>query len=79
LSERSLSVYPSYKPDPVTARMAVAGSGLIPRKATLEPPMLPANRGSPRQPPGRMRAAMRYLITAGRSAQKSRVGTAPAS
>jgi len=30
-SERSASVYPSYKPDPVTAWMAVAGSGLIPR------------------------------------------------
>jgi len=46
MSERSPSAYPSYKPDPTTARMAVAGSGLIPRKATLEPPILPANRSS---------------------------------
>jgi len=45
MSGRSPSVYPSYKPDPVTAWMAVAGSGFIPRKATLELPMLPANRG----------------------------------
>ena len=41
MSERSPSAYPSYKPDPVTAWMAVAGSGLIPRKATLELPMPP--------------------------------------
>jgi hypothetical protein len=34
MSERSPSAYPSYKPDPVTAWMAVTGSGLIPRKAT---------------------------------------------
>jgi len=45
MSGRSPSVYPSYKPDPVTAWMVVAGSGLIPRKATLELPMHPANRG----------------------------------
>ena len=30
--------------------MAVAGSGVIPRKATLEAPALPANRRSRRQP-----------------------------
>src|ERR1700750_404883 len=41
MSERSPSTYPSYKPDPVTAWMAVAGSGLIQRKATLELPMPP--------------------------------------
>ena len=46
MSERSPSVFPSYKPDPVTAWMAVTGSGLIPRKATLELPMLP--RTAPR-------------------------------
>ena len=46
MSQRSPSAYPSYKPDPVTAWMAVAGSGLIPRKATSEPPILPANRSS---------------------------------
>ena len=34
--------------------MAV-GSGVIPRKATLEAPVLPANRPSRRQPPGRTR------------------------
>ena len=35
--------------------MAVVGSGVIPRKATLEVPVLPANRRSRRQPPGRTR------------------------
>jgi hypothetical protein len=57
MSERSLSVYPSYKPDPVTAWMAVDGSGLIPRKATLELPRLPANRGKRRFPRSRTRLA----------------------
>ena len=38
--------------------MAVVGSGVIPRKATLEAPVLPANRRSSRQPPGRTRASM---------------------
>jgi len=46
MTERSPSAYPSYKSDPVTAWMAVAGSGLIPRKATFEPLILPANRSS---------------------------------
>ena len=50
MSERSPSGYPSYKPDPVTAWMAVAGSGVIPRKATSELPRLPANRGKRRFP-----------------------------
>jgi hypothetical protein len=57
MSERSPSVYPSYKPDPVTAWMPVAGSGLIPRKATLELPRLPANRGKRRFPRSRTRVA----------------------
>ena len=46
MSQRSPSTYPSYKPVPVTAWMAVAGAGVIPRKATLELPMLP--RTAPR-------------------------------
>ena len=57
MSERSPSAYPSYKPDPATAWMAVAGSGLIPRKATLELPMLPANRATRRLPRSRTRVA----------------------
>jgi len=51
------SAYPSYKPDPVTAWMAVAGSGLIPRKATFEPPTLPADRTKRRLPRSRTRDA----------------------
>jgi hypothetical protein len=35
--------------------MAIAGSGVIPRKATLEAPVLPANRRSRRQPTDRTR------------------------
>src|ERR1700733_2006686 len=35
--------------------MAVAGSGVIPRKATLEARVLPANTCTRRQPPGRTR------------------------
>jgi hypothetical protein len=58
VSERSPSADPSYKPDPVTAWMAVAGSGLIPRKATLELPRLPANRATRRLPRSRTRAAI---------------------
>ena len=42
-------------PDPVTAWMAVAGSGLLPRKATLESPILPANRHQRRLPRSRTR------------------------
>jgi len=57
MSERSPSVCPSYKPDPVTAWMAVAGSGLIPRKATLELRRLPADRGKRRFPRSRTRVA----------------------
>jgi hypothetical protein len=45
-------------PDPVTAWMAVAGSGLIPRKATFEAPVLLANRRSRRQPTARTRDSM---------------------
>jgi hypothetical protein len=41
----------------VTAWMAVAGSGLIPRKATLELPMLPAARAPRRLPRSRTRVA----------------------
>ena len=37
--------------------MAVAGSGLLPRKATLEAPTLPANRTSIRLPRSRTRAS----------------------
>ena len=51
------SAYPSYKPDPVTAWMAVTGSGLIPRKATLELSMLPANHPTRRLPRSRTRVA----------------------
>ena len=57
MSERSPSAYPSYKPDPVTAWMAVAGSGLIPRKATPELRKLPADRGKRRFPRSRTRVA----------------------
>jgi hypothetical protein len=55
LIERVLPTGPASTPDPVPAWMAGAGSGVIPRKATLEPPVLPANRRSRRQPPGRTR------------------------
>ena len=47
MSERSPSVYPSYKPE----------SGLIPRKATLAPPILPTNRAPRRLPRSRTRVA----------------------
>ena len=39
-----LPAWTASSPDPVTAWMAVAGSGLIPRKATLESSILPASR-----------------------------------
>ena len=42
-------------PDPATAWMAVAGSGLLPRKATLESSILPANRRQRRLPRSRTR------------------------
>ena len=57
MRERSPSAGASYKSDPVTARMAVTGSGLIPRKATLEPPMLPAHRPTRRSQRSRTRVA----------------------
>ena len=57
MSERSPSAYPLYKPDSVTAWMAVAESGLIPWKATLELPTLPAHRPTRRLPRSRTRAA----------------------
>jgi|GraSoiStandDraft_4_1057263.scaffolds.fasta_scaffold1301186_1 hypothetical protein len=70
MSERSPSAYPSYKPDPVTAWLGVAGSGLIPRKATLELPMRPANRAPRRLPRSRTRVATplseERVTTAGR-------------
>ena len=58
LIERVPPTCPASTPDPVTAWMAVAGSGVIPRKATLEAPVLPANRRKRRQPPGRTRDSM---------------------
>ena len=42
--ERVPPTGPASTPAPVTAWMAVAGAGVIPRKATLEAPVLPANR-----------------------------------
>jgi len=44
-------------PDPVTAWMAVAGSGLLPPKATLEALILPANRDNGRMPRSRTRVS----------------------
>ena len=38
--------------------MAVVESGVIPRKATLEAPVLPANRRKRRRPPGRTRESI---------------------
>jgi hypothetical protein len=53
--ERVPPTCPASTPDPVTAWMAVTGSGVSPRQATFEAPALPANRRSRRQPPGRTR------------------------
>jgi len=58
LIERVPPTGPASTPDPVPAWMAGAGSGVIPRKATLEAPVLPANRRSRRQPPGRTRESI---------------------
>jgi len=58
LIERVPLTCPASTPDPVTAWMAVAGSGVSPRQATLEAPVLPANRRKRRQPPGRTRDSM---------------------
>jgi len=55
MSERSPSVYPSYKPDPVTAWMSVAGSGSISRKATLEARLRLSGYCRIRRPPSRTR------------------------
>jgi hypothetical protein len=55
LIERVPPTCPASTPDPVTAWMAVAGSGVSPRQATFEAPALPANRRSRRPPPGRTR------------------------
>jgi hypothetical protein len=77
MNERSPSVYPSYKPDPVTDWMAVARSGLIPRKATLELPRLPANRGKRRFPRSRTRVATPFSENASHvpSGEERRVDT----
>jgi len=66
LIERVPPTCPASTPDPVTARMAVTGSGVSPRQATLEAPVLPANRRSRRQPPGRRRTRYRSRRTAPR-------------
>jgi len=58
LIERAPPTCPASTPDPVTAWMAVTGSGVSPRQATLEAPVLPANRRKRRQPPGRTRDSM---------------------
>jgi len=50
-------ICPASTPDLVTAWMAVAKSGVIPRKATLEAPMLPANYGKRRRRTSRTRPA----------------------
>jgi hypothetical protein len=49
--ERAIPVRPS-----LDSRSDVVGSGVIPRKATLEPPILPANCRSRRRPTGRTTA-----------------------
>jgi len=51
LIERVPPTCPASTPDPVTAWMAVAGSGVSPRQATFEAPALPAKPRSRRQPP----------------------------
>jgi hypothetical protein len=55
LSEWFPPTWTASSPDPVTAWMAVAGSGLLPRKATLEAPTLPASRRQRRLPRSRTR------------------------
>ncbi len=50
-------ICPASTPTLVTAWMAVAKVGVIPRKATLEAPMLPANHGKCRRRTSRMRPA----------------------
>src|SRR5690349_11211164 len=57
-SSESPPTCPAQTPDPVTAWMAVAGSGVSPRQATMEAPVLPANRHRRRQPPDRTRESM---------------------
>ena len=55
--ERSPSTCPASTPDPVTAWMAVAGSGVIPRKATSAARIRLAHRGSRCRPTNRTRVA----------------------
>jgi len=55
LSEWFPRTWAASSPDPVTAWMAVAGSGVLPRKATLEASILPASRRQRRLPPSRTR------------------------
>jgi hypothetical protein len=70
---------PTRRTSPIrlTAWMPVAGSALISRKATLEPPMLPANPGERRFPRSRTRVATRLSENASEllSGEERRVDT----
>jgi len=59
--ERFPPTWKSSTPDPVTAWMAVAGSGVSPRQATFEARARPAGRYRRRLPPDRTSASIRIL------------------